>query len=44
MAGNFGLGGSGAAATKRDKRQPVRTEGGYLIGDRTAGGTSETGY
>lgn len=43
----IGLGGSGSASTKKrkgDNREPQRTEGGYLIGDRTAGGTSETGY
>lgn len=42
----IGLGGSGSASTKRrkgDNREPARTEGGYLIGDRTAGARSNTG-
>lgn len=42
----IGVGGSGPVAAKKrkgDNREPSRTEGGYLIGDRTAGGTSNSG-
>lgn len=42
----FGLGGAGSPSAKKrkgDNKQPARTEGGYIIGDRTGGANSGTG-